>query len=48
VDQSFTAMFQTILRLAAALCVISAALSAAILKSGKSALADRASPSSLL
>jgi hypothetical protein len=46
VDQSFTAMFQTILRLAAALCVISAALSAVILKSGKSTAADSATPHS--
>ena len=46
VDQSFVAMFQTILRLAAALCVISAVLSAVILKSGQSTPADNISPHS--
>ena len=46
VRQSFAAMFQTILRIAAALCVISAALSAVILKSGKSAFAEYVTPHS--
>lgn len=46
VREAFAAMFQTILRLAAALCVISAVLSATILKSGKTAFADHITPHS--
>jgi MFS family permease len=44
VRESFVAMFQTILRLAAALCAVSAILSAVILRNGKSVTAGNVSP----